>query len=164
MKKLYGLEEIEAVRYFTLAAEVALSSSCLRAKGGAVIVKDKEIIGQGYNSPPGDHALEKCFKDDLPEDFKSDKTCCVHAEQRAIFDALRNHPEKIQGSRIYYTRLDGDNQMVRASEPYCTICSKLVLDIDIEDFALWHKTGIFVYDTDEYNQLSFQSTGNSLGN
>jgi hypothetical protein len=26
----------------------------------------------------------------------TDKTCCIHAEQRALFDALKNHPEQIE--------------------------------------------------------------------
>jgi len=30
----------------------------------------------------------------------TDKTCCMHAEQRAIFDALRRNPEKLDGSKM----------------------------------------------------------------
>ena len=52
-------------------------------------------------------------------------------------------------------RLDLDNQMQFAGKPYCTICSKLALDVGIKEFVLWHKDGIAVYDTHEYNELSF---------
>ena len=157
MRTLSGPEELEAIRYFTKAAEVALSSSCLRAKSGSVIVKDGEIIGKGYNSPPGDRPLEHCLKDDLPDTFKSDKTCCIHAEQRAIFDALTRNSKKIQGSRIYFVRLDENDTIVKAGEPYCTICSKSALDVGIEEYVLWHEEGITVYNTDEYNDLSFRA-------
>ena len=161
MRRLSGHEELEAIRYFTIAAEVALDSKCLRAKSGSVIVKDGEIIGQGYNSPPGDKPLDHCLKDDLPDTFKSDKTCCIHAEQRAIFDALRRNPKKIQGSRIYFIRTGEDSEIVKAEEPYCTICSKSAFDVDIEEYVLWHKEGITVYKTDEYNDLSFRAEKHS---
>jgi len=88
----------------------------------------------------------------------TDKTCCVHAEQRAIMDALRNNPSKIEGSRLYFMRLDKDNNTTKAGKPYCTICSKMSLDVGIKEFTLWHENGIGIYNTDEYNTLSFEYT------
>jgi dCMP deaminase len=155
MKLLSGEEEKEAINYLERAAEIAKNSFCLRSKCGSVIVKDGEIIGQGFNSPPKNAALEKCMKDDLPEDFKSDRTCCVHAEQRAIMDSLRKGNE-LAGARLYFIRLDEKGEKAKAGEPYCTICSKMALDAGIEEFVLWREQGICVYDTDEYNKLSFQ--------
>jgi deoxycytidylate deaminase len=38
----------------------------------------------------------------------TDKTCCIHAEQRAIMNALRNHPNEIEGADLYFMRLDKD--------------------------------------------------------
>ncbi|MBR7036894.1 hypothetical protein IKI14_03340 [bacterium] len=32
----------------------------------------------------------------------------MHAEQRAIMDALKNHPDEIEGSDLYFIRLDKD--------------------------------------------------------
>lgn len=94
MKILYGIDKEEALKYLYQASIVALSSSCYKSKCGSVIVKDGEVIGRGFNSPPKNKILEHCFKDDLPADFRSDKTCCVHAEQRAIMDALRDNSKK----------------------------------------------------------------------
>jgi len=152
----------KALLFFHYAANEAEKSKCLRAKGGSVIVStEREIIGVGYNSPPGDVQLEECLKDSLPDNFKSDKTCCIHAEQRAIIDAIHRAPHLIKGSRIYYVRIgdkvsdDGGADIVKAGKPYCTICSKMVLDIGISEFALWHEEGIAIYDTEEYNKLSF---------
>lgn len=45
---------------------------------------------------------------------------------------------------------------VKAGKPYCTICSKLALDVGIKEFALWHEEGITIYNTEEYNTLSYQ--------
>jgi deoxycytidylate deaminase len=81
MRALNNLETAYAREYFQQAREEALKSLCLRRKCGAVIVKDNLTIGRGTNSPPGNIKLEKCFKDSLPQNFKSDRTCCIHAEQ-----------------------------------------------------------------------------------
>jgi len=79
--------------------EIAKLSTCKRSKCGSVIVVDDSfIIGDGYNSMPC-NVTGECFKENLSPTFKSDKTCCVHAEQRAIMDALKgrwNH--RIKGS------------------------------------------------------------------
>jgi len=159
MRYLSGEDEQVAMSYLSLAAEIAKKSSCLRSKCGSVIVKDGRVIGQGYNSPPGDVCLERCLKDDLPKGFKSDKTCCVHAEQRAIRDADRKNPDLVVGSRLYFTRLDDEGLPMRVGKPYCTICSKATLDAGIAEFVLWHDEGVAVYDTKEYNDLSFQFKG-----
>ena len=145
----------EALSYISEAANLALHSNCLRSRCGSVIVSDKIIIGSGWNSPPQHRVLKYCFKDDLPKDFKSDRTCCVHAEQRAIMDALRKNPDRIVGSRLYFIRLDDKGNKLFAGDPYCTICSKMALDVGIKEFVLFHEKGICVYDTFEYNEISF---------
>ncbi|MBN2094818.1 MAG: hypothetical protein JW727_02120 [Candidatus Aenigmarchaeota archaeon] len=156
MRYLEGEERKEAERMLHEAEKLALLSTCLRSRCGSVIVRDGKIIGSGYNSPPLDRKLEFCIKDKLPKDFKSDKTCCIHAEQRAIMDALRRNSEKLSGSRLYFIRLDEKGKGAFAGKPYCTICSKMALDAGISEFVLWHKEGICVYETEEYNKLSFE--------
>ena len=156
MRYLTSEEEAGALAYIDQAAKIAQKSSCLRSKCGSVIVKGEAVIGSGFNSPPGNKPIDHCLKDDLPQNFKSDKTCCVHAEQRAIIDAASNNPGEISGSRLYFVRLGKEGRKETSGKPYCTICSKLALDVGIKDFVLWHKEGICVYDTAEYNELSFQ--------
>ena len=157
MRYLTGKEEQEAIRYIAEAAKIAQQSCCLRAKCGSVLVDlNGNIIGRGFNSPPLNEPLEVCIKDSLPADFKSDKTCCIHAEQRALNEALKNHPDEIPGSRMYFTRIDQNNQPVRSGKPYCTMCSKMSLDAGVSEWVLWHNEGICLYDSREYNALSFQ--------
>ncbi len=148
-------EEKLAVQYLSKTAQIALQSTCFRSRCGSVIVKNDEIIGSGFNSPPCGQTLDHCLKDDLPANFKSDKTCCMHAEQRAIMDALKNNPDKITGSRLYFSRIDEKGAPTKSGKPYCTICSKMALDAGIAEFVLWHEEGIAVYGTKEYNVLSF---------
>lgn len=153
---LTGVEESAAINYMNVAKEFGYNSSCIRSKCGSVIVNNRIVIGQGFNSPPGNIPLESCRKDILPKDFKSDKTCCIHAEQRAIMDALARNPDKIKGSTIYFIRIDQNGDICFAGQPYCTICSKMALDAGIKEFVLWHKEGITAYDANYYNELSFQ--------
>jgi deoxycytidylate deaminase len=156
MRFLSGAEEKEALYYLKEAAKVAKESGCLRFKCGSLIVKDGAVIGRGFNSLPRNLKAVRCLKPDLPKDFKSDRSCCVHAEQRAILNALRGSPERLLGSRLYFMRLDMNDEIVKAGKPYCTICSKMALDAGVSEFVLLHDEGIAVYDTDEYNRLSFE--------
>lgn len=158
MKYLVDSEKSGALEYINKAVQIALSSTCKRAKCGSIIVKDNEIIGSGFNSPPKNReAQRRCFNSKDSYNKKvTDKTCCIHAEQRAIIDALTNNPNKIVDSRLYFIRLDNNGLPLPAGAPYCTICSKLSLDVGIKEFVLLHEKGICVYNTDEYNTLSFK--------
>ena len=144
--------------YFHKALAEAQKAMCERRKCGSIVVSaEGEVIGRGWNGPPaGDKSQRRCGrKSELHPYFKSDKTCCVHAEWRAIFEALRNVPEKIVGSTLYFAACDEKGEHVFAGRPYCTICSKMALDVGIAWFGLWHEEGIRLYDTREYNDLSF---------
>lgn len=147
-----------ALNYFKEAAKEAQNAICLRSRCGSVVVDETgTIIGRGYNAPPQDDiSIARCDrKHELDASFKSDKTCCVHAEQRAIMDALKNNPDRLNGATLYFIRLDDSSEMKYSGKPYCTICSKMSLDVGIKYFALYHKEGIGIYDTKEYNELSF---------
>ncbi len=161
MRNLTGEDAMVAQRYMEQAAHVAADAACHRRLCGSVIVSDDRIIGRGFNSPP--HALDSQRRCNVSKDSYdrkvSDKTCCVHAEQRAIFDALRQHPKEIIGSRLYFTSIDREGQIKRSRRPYCTLCSKSALDVGVAEFVLWHEEGICVYDTREYNDLSYHFDG-----
>jgi len=157
MRFLKGKEEKEALEFILKAAELAKKATCERSKCGANIVSNGVIIGEGYNSPPGGYEEQRrCSNSKSDYHPKvTDKTCCIHAEQRAIIDALINNSDKLFGSRLYFIRLDEDDVPSKAGNPYCTICSKMVVDVGIQEFVLWHEKGICVYDSQEYNDLSY---------
>lgn len=137
---------------------MARRSLCKRGMIGAVVVLDGEIVGRGYNAPPNDDEGNRMCHTDYRTSSKpkSDRTCCVHAEWRAIIDALRRNPDKIKGSTLYFTRVDKNGNILKSGRPYCTVCSRLALDSGISVFVLWHEEGIKEYPTDEYNKLSYQ--------
>ncbi len=157
MKYLQSTEEEQAAEWMKEAAQVAEKALCLKSKCGTVIVKDGEIIGQGYNAPPLDDVKNRTCLDEY--DFsgkpKYDHTCCMHSEWRAILDATKRNPEKLKGSQLYFTRVDKDGNTKKSGEPYCTVCSRFALDVGISEFLLWQDKGICSYPTDEYNKLSY---------
>jgi len=156
MKFLIGEEEKEAIKWMNEAAKVAAKALCFKAKCGTVIVKEGEIIGKGYNAPPLDKEENRtCLEEFVPGKLKYDKTCCIHAEWRAVMDALKTNPEKIEGSKLYFIRIDEQGSVKKSGKPYCTVCSRLALDSGISEFLLWHEEGICSYPTDEYNKLSY---------
>ena len=140
------------------AVDAARNATCTRSKCGSVIVHDNMILGRGHNSPPGNlESQRRCSDDKASYDRKvTDKTCCVHAEERAIMDALRTNPDRVAGSTLYFARLDETGALAPSRAPYCTLCSKLALDAGISFFVLQHNDGPHAYPTDEYNMLSYR--------
>ena len=161
MKLLTWQNHTQAELFMQQAAEIAQKASCERSKCWCIIVKDGEIIGQGFNSPPQNlESQRRCHCDKAQYHKKvTDKTCCIHAEQRAILDALKFASDKLIGSDLYFIRLDPEGKPAKSGNPYCTICSKMALEVGIKTFHLWHSEGIVAYDTEEYNILSYQYQG-----
>ncbi len=116
MRILSGIEARNAEFFFNEALKLCESSYCLSSQCGSVIVKNGLIIGSGTNSPPGHVKIDKCLKDDLSENFRSDRTCCVHAEERAILDALALDKSMLAGSTLFFIRKKA-GQKVFAGNP-----------------------------------------------
>lgn len=132
MEYLVGEKEQVGIGWMREAAKVAEQALCHNAKCGAVIVRDGKVIGRGYNAPPLDSEHNRtCDSNVGPGKPKFDRTCCIHAEWRAILDALRNSALKMTGSSLYFVRVDERGEMIRSGKPYCTVCSRLALDTGI---------------------------------
>ncbi len=145
--------------WFAQVTAMAQRSLCLRSKCGAVIINGSEVLGRGYNAPPRDNINHRKCQSAVPSRAKpkSDRTCCVHAEWRAIEEALGKASSRIEGSTLYFGRVDDETGQLKPSgRPYCTVCSRLALDVGIHSWVLWHGPvdGFRVYDADNYNQLS----------
>lgn len=161
MRFLKDEEEKEAVAFMKEAVEEAKKATCHEWKCGSVIVKNGEVTGRGFNSPAGNREEQRrCNHDKTKLHRKvSDKSCCVHAEQRAIMDVLKRNGDKLNGAKIYFIRLDQNDKIMPAGKPFCTMCSKMALDAGISEFVLQHEEGIAAYDTGEYNKLSYEYSG-----
>lgn len=158
MRRVTGNELKVIYPFFKAAADVAKEATCHRAKCGTVVVKDGEIIGQGYNGPALDDEANRTCNDqyDLSIKPKYDKTCCIHAEWRAILDACKRNAGKIGGSVLYFMRVDNEDNFTDAGNPYCTTCSRLTLESGVGQFALWNTEGADIYDASEYSTKSYE--------
>lgn len=142
--------------FFKIAQEEAKKSTCLKRKCGAIVVKNNEIIGRGFNSPPGNiESQRRCRVDKSSLDKKvTDKTCCIHAEQRAILDVFKNTAD-FSDTTLYFTSINKKGERLISGKPYCTICSKFALEVGITRWVLEHKEGTVFYSAEEYNNISF---------
>ncbi len=160
MRILQGKEAKEGEQWMQEAAKVAAQAMCFRSRCGSVIVRDGEVVASGFIAPPQlNDAYRTCLNEyDLPKGFAYDRTCCIHAEERAIMNGLKTDPEKLKGARLYFVRLDNEGKIRMAGRPICTLCSRMTLEAGIAEFVLWHAEGITVYDSAEYDKLSFANT------
>jgi len=94
--------------FMTITRQVAERSTCLRAKVGAVIVRDRSILATGYNGSPA--GLPHCtevgclvYQSTTP-DGETEQNCyrTIHAEINAITQAARNG-SAIREADIYVT-------------------------------------------------------------
>jgi len=94
--------------FMTITREVAERSTCVRAKVGAVIVRDKNILATGYNGSPA--GMPHCtdvgcliYTSETPTG-EVEENCfrTIHAEINAIAQAAKNG-SSIRGADIYIT-------------------------------------------------------------
>lgn len=156
MEYLAGEEKAKAIEWMEAAAAVARESLCHNRHCGTVIVAGNEIIGRGYNAPALDQEENRrCNHSFGPGKPNFDMTCCIHAEWRAIMDALRRNPQRLSGATLYFTAVDDSGAIAFSGMPCCTVCSRLALDAGIAFFVLWHAEGFIAYPTDRYDFLSY---------
>jgi deoxycytidylate deaminase len=154
-QKLFGEEEAAARIHLDQAALLAQSSGCFRRRCGALIWK-YSTVGVGFNSPPPNGQCRCRVEKSVYHEKVVDKTCCTHAEVKAVLDGLRQRPDGLAGSVMYFTSVDGSNQRQFSGEPYCTLCSKLALEVGIAYWVLEHSDGIYQYEAGYYHELSYR--------
>lgn len=150
--------EAKALAWLEAAAETARASHCLRRKCGSVLVSaEGEVFAPAVNQlPPG--AEVHCDPYCLDKAFKSDKACCVHAEQRTVMAALKEG-RSLAGSTMVFASVDEVGARLKSGSPYCTICSKMALEAGVGYWILEHEHGVTRYGALEYNRISFEYKG-----
>ncbi len=101
-------------RYLRMAQIWAENSYCVRRQVGALIVKDKMIISDGYNGTPS--GFENICEDDATG---ITKPYVLHAEANAISKVAKS-ANNCDGSTLYVT-----------TSP-CIECSKLIIQAGIK--------------------------------
>jgi len=101
------------VRYLRMALVWAESSYCKRRQVGAIIVKDKMIISDGYNGTPSG------FENVCEDENNLTKPYVLHAEANAITKVAASSNSS-KGATIYVTAAP------------CIECAKLIIQSGIE--------------------------------
>lgn len=101
------------LRYLKMAAIWSENSYCVRRKVGALLVKDKMIISDGYNGTPSGfpNVCEDSENRTLPY--------VLHAEANAITKVAKSNNSS-QGSTLYVT------------DAPCIECAKLIIQAGIK--------------------------------
>jgi dCMP deaminase len=108
-EKLYKLD----CRYLQMAQIWSQNSYCERRKVGAILVKDKMIISDGYNGTPAG------FENICEDENGNTKPYVLHAEANAISKVAKS-TNNSQGSTLYVT-----------ASP-CIECAKLIIQAGIK--------------------------------
>ncbi len=100
------------LRYLRMAQIWSENSYCQRRRVGALIVKDKMIISDGYNGTPSG------FENVCEDENNVTKPYVLHAEANAITKIARSNNNS-EGSTLYVT------------DSPCTECAKLIIQAGI---------------------------------
>jgi len=114
--------------FMNIAEQVKMRSTCMSAKKGAIIVKNKMIVSTGYNGSP--KGIKHCTKGGCKRCFSrhlgkiksgvySEPCICCHSEENAIVQAACNGAST-QGAVLYTTFTP------------CTACSKMIINAGIK--------------------------------
>ena len=101
------------IAYLKMATEWANLSYCKRKKVGALIVKDRMIISDGYNGTPSG------FENNCEDENGKTNWFVLHAEANAILK-IASSTQSCKGATLYITMSP------------CKECSKLILQSGIE--------------------------------
>ncbi|HNZ62295.1 dCMP deaminase family protein [Porphyromonadaceae sp. NP-X] len=100
-------------RYMRMARIWAENSYCQRRQVGALLVKNKMIISDGYNGTPAG------FENNCEDENGNSKPYVLHAEANAITKVARSHNSS-DGATLYVT-----------ASP-CMECAKLIIQAGIK--------------------------------
>jgi len=100
------------LRYIQMARVWAKNSYCKRRQVGALIVKDRMIISDGYNGTPSG------FENECEDENGQSKPYVLHAEANAITKVAKSNNSS-QGATLYIT------------DSPCMDCAKLIIQAGI---------------------------------
>lgn len=131
--------------FMTITRQVAERSTCNRAKVGAVIVRDKNILATGYNGAPA--GMPHCtdvgcliYQSTNPNgDMEENCFRTIHAEINAIAQAAKNGPS-IKDAAIYVTHTP------------CIHCIKVLVNTGIKN--IYYETPYKLHTLDEILQAT----------
>jgi dCMP deaminase len=101
------------LRYIQMARVWAKNSYCKRRQVGALLVKDRMIISDGYNGTPSG------FENECEDENGQSKPYVLHAEANAITKVAKSNNSS-EGATLYIT------------DSPCLECAKLIIQAGIK--------------------------------
>ena len=145
--------------FIEIAKVVASRSTCLRKKSGAVVVKDKIIIGTGYlgSSRGSENCIDKgvCRMKEAKAAGVQQACAAVCAESNAL---LNSDPSRMKGATIYIAGIEADGS-VADSKP-CPMCVRMIQNAMVEEVAYVLKSdnSLIKVNVEDLKVLDFLST------
>lgn len=140
--------------YLDIARAVAMRSTCLRRRFGAVIVKNDQIISTGYNGAPRQTTncldLGYCIRQqrNIPSGQNYELCRAVHAEMNAVIHASRLD---MVGADLYLTGMEADTGALASPVIPCLLCKRVIINAGINRVILPDGLGAFKYiDVDDW--------------
>ncbi len=140
--------------YLDIARSVAMRSTCLRRRFGAVIVKNDQIISTGYNGAPRQTSncidLGYCIRQqqNIPQGQNYELCRAVHAEMNAVIHASRLD---MVGSDLYLLGIEVETGGLASPVVPCLMCKRVVINAGINRVILPDGSGGFKYiDVDDW--------------
>ena len=115
------------LRYLRMAAIWAENSYCVRRKVGALIVKDRMIISDGYNGTPAG------FENVCEDEQGLTKSYVLHAEANAIISASRRD---MVGGTLYLVGRDARTGELLGDATSCSMCRRLVINAGLKEVVI----------------------------
>jgi len=139
--------------YLQIAREIGKRSTCFRNKGGAIIVRDDQIVSTGYIGAPRKtkDCLERgeCLRNKLgiPHGQRYEICRSVHAEQNAIINAARAGVSLLNGTMYIYI----ENQKGEKLNSFpCYICKKMIINAGLERVVCSTKEGAKIFKVSDW--------------
>ena len=128
-------------RYLEMAEIWARNSYCKRRQVGAILVKDRMIISDGYNGTPSG------FENVCEDENGATKPYVLHAEANAIISAARS--DTIDAT-IYLACHDAKTGELYGDVEPCAMCKRMIINAGIS-------TVIIRNTHDKYTTINVQS-------
>jgi dCMP deaminase len=144
--------------YWGIAKEVASRGTCLSVLGGAVIVKDDQIIATGYVGAP--RGTMDCFQRgvcmrrqlNIPSGQRYEICRSVHAEQNALINAARAGVSVLGATvYLYFVKRQPNGGVKFVNAQPCFMCKKMLINSGVKFFVGNKEDGeLAVFDVEEW--------------
>ncbi len=140
---------------YSLLRSLTDKSDCRKLHYAAVIIRNGEVLGTGYNLVVTDYCADGCLRAHIPHGTNPELCCTIHAEEMAILNALEQGFDIIGATMYIYCRSPDGTEMP-PSYISCTPCIKSMHYANIGTVIIGSETNNKTYNIDDYIKLVYK--------